>query len=31
MLYKIGGVHFRLLGTNGFRVKAIEEWKIYGC
>ena len=22
MLYKIGGVHFRLLGTNGFHVKA---------
>ena len=21
-LYKIGGVHFRLLGTNGFHVKA---------
>ena len=24
-LYKIGGVHFRLLGTNGFRVKAKKE------
>ena len=25
MLYKIGGVHFRLLGTNGFHVKAKNE------
>ena len=24
-LYKIGGVHFRLLGTNGFHVKAKNE------
>ena len=24
-LYKIGGVHFRLLGTNGFHVKAKKE------
>ena len=24
-LYKIGGVHFRLLGTNGFHVKAKSE------
>ena len=24
-LYKIGGVHFRLLGTNGFRVKAKKK------
>ena len=24
-LYKIGGVHFRLLGTNGFHVKAKTE------
>ena len=24
-LYKIGGVHFRLLGTNGFRIKAKKE------
>ena len=24
-LYKIGGVHFRLLGTNGFRVEAKNE------
>ena len=24
-LYKIGGVHFRLLGTNGFYVKANNE------
>ena len=24
-LYKIGGVHFRLLATNGFRVKAKKE------
>ena len=24
-LYKIGGVHFRLLGTNGFHVKANSE------
>ena len=24
-LYKIGGVHFRVLGTNGFRVKAKKE------
>ena len=23
--YKIGGVHFRLLGTNGFHVKAKNE------
>ena len=25
MLYKIGEVHFRLLGTNGFHVKAKSE------
>ena len=25
MLYKIGGVHFRLLGTIGFHVKAKDE------
>ena len=25
MLYKIGGVHFRLLGTNSFHVKAKNE------
>ena len=25
MLYKIGGVHFRLFGTNGFHVKAKNE------
>ena len=24
-LYKIGGVHFHLLGTNGFQVKAKNE------
>ena len=24
-LYKLGGVHFRLLGTNGFHVKAKNE------
>ena len=24
-LYTIGGVHFRLLGTNGFHVKAKNE------
>ena len=24
-LHKIGGVHFRLLGTNGFHVKAKSE------
>ena len=24
-LYKIRGVHFRLLGTNGFRIKAKKE------
>ena len=24
-LYKIGGAHFRLLGTNGFHVKAKNE------
>ena len=24
-LYRIGGVHFRLLATNGFRVKAKKE------
>ena len=24
-LYKMGGVHFRLLGTNGFHVKAKNE------
>ena len=24
-LYKIGGVHFRLLGTDGFHVKAKNE------
>ena len=24
-LYKIGGVHFRLLGTNGFHVKAKKK------
>ena len=24
-LYKIGGVHFRLLGTNGFHVKLKNE------
>ena len=27
-LYKIGGVHFRLLATNGFHVKS-KDWKIY--
>ena len=25
MLYKISGVHFRVLGTNGFHVKAKNE------
>ena len=28
-LYKIGGVHFRQLGRNGFRVKAKKKRVVY--
>ena len=30
MLYKVGVVYFRLLGTNGFHVKAENEWFTVG-